>query len=202
MKQTKQKLLSGIIILVLVAIPVAVSAQNNQNNQSERRATRDRTVFDDARAQRIERNCVQAQDKLGQIEERVATVKTARERIYSNIVSVLDKFLNRFNSTEIDTSDLQSHLSELKDQVAAADQLWQDYETSLKATVTNSCSDEPQNFHELLEDARDNQQLVNQSSIDIKTYINDVIKEDLTLLRDQLSAQLNQDTNATTEEGR
>jgi hypothetical protein len=194
---------AGIIGAMLVGIPALVMAQDQQQANSttetmevrksieetrKKLINRTHEKFDSAREKRLIRSCANAQLKIAKISQQNKQRRDNRARLYTNVINVIDKFVNRLNDDGLDISQLETNVTQLKSMAAQVSLMWDDYSEELTA-ITNAkgCSDNPQEFHDSLEAAKDSLEAVHDYIKEIKTFINGNLKQSLLSIKEQIS---------------
>lgn len=137
---------------------------------------------------RLKLRCKAAQGKVASLTGRIKGIETSRDTVYKNILERLDSLQTRLQQKDIDTTDLQVDIANLRLKIDG-------FKTDLAAyqqTVTDlsaiDCTADPTAFRAALEAARTARQKVADDTKGIHTYLTVNLKQTLSKLRAKVAA--------------
>lgn len=200
------KLASIILSLAVLILPISVFAQRGEAEVLQSTVTaeerkqaakefRDQLIADkkqeltDARAQRIVERCERLQTKVGQVAERLNTIRDARGNLVSNLVTRLEAFSESLAAANGDTTALNEDITTLKTMSDELNVLWQAYIDEVNTLKDASCADGADPFHEALEAAKAAMADVQAKFKEVKDFLQSDVKPELQHIREDLAGE-------------
>jgi hypothetical protein len=140
---------------------------------------------------RIKNKCVASQGNVSSLRGRIKGIETSRTNVYDTLVDRLTKLSTQVKDKGVDTTKLESEITELKAKVQTFQTDLAAYKQALTDLAAMDCKSDPTAFKASLESARTLQKKVQADGVAIKSYINDTIKVTLKDVRSQLEGGTN-----------
>ncbi|MDX1765563.1 MAG: hypothetical protein R3313_01270 [Candidatus Saccharimonadales bacterium] len=196
----RQRVLTiGIALIMAVVASIGVLAQNSENQNikpktadelsQQRTAAKQeqREELTEARKAQIQNRCEQAQQKIQNISERLATFQTNHSDIYNRWFLKVADLLSRLEATEgVDASQLRADIEALDSLIKELQLAFDDYSAQLTALLDQDCTETPEEFYHAVQAARDIRKAIIDGMKSVKDYIQTTIKDDLMAIKDQL----------------
>ncbi len=192
-------------VAVLIAVPaVLVSAQEDTTTQDTAQtadvtAAQRQTRIDeikartaervtDAEATRIQGVCSAAQTVVERLQTNLDTVIANRRTGYNSITEKLQAIMTRLASTDVDTTQLSTAITDAETQITALISSVQSYQTTLSDLAAMDCQADPTGFRAVLAEARTQRASIVTESQALKTFITENVRTTLQQIKDQLTA--------------
>lgn len=205
-KLMKKKLYSYFVTIfmstALVGLPVAVyaetttdsttttntSSSSEQKTRLEKYKTKLSAALTETAQTRIMARCVAAQALVKTHLKNAKTASATRTTSYDNIVKQLEAVSSAASAKGADVSTLDSDITTLKSKIATFTTDNDTFQTALDDLSALDCKDDPTAFQAALEAARTDQTSVLGDVKDIRTFLVQTIKTDLTDIRTALTS--------------
>lgn len=145
-----------------------------------------KTILTAAEKVKIQSKCKNSQGKFSSLNGRIQGIGTTRGKVNTDLVSRLEDLSEKLKAKNLDTTTLNTQITELKAKVATYDKDLATYKQTVADLGTMDCATDPTAFKASLETARQQLATVKQDAVNIRTYVNSTIKVTLQQLRDQL----------------
>lgn len=136
---------------------------------------------------RIAQRCENAQEKLEKLQTRFSNTVTNRTAAYQKVVSKVEILIAKLQAANVDTTEIEAALTELKAKADILVTSLNDYYTVLGDLVALKCSDDPEAFKSALEVAREYRETLHDNAKDFREYATGELKEILQALKAQLT---------------
>ena len=162
------------------------------------RKTSLKTKLTTAEQTRVKSKCVPSQTgSLKLLSGRIKGIETSRKETHKNLLSRLDKLIEKLKVKNVDTTELEAEIVVLKTKIATFDADLVLYKQAITDLKSMDCVADPVSFKASLETARTLKQTVATDSESIKSYVNDTIKPTLKIIRTALETAEKLETNTT-----
>ncbi len=162
------------------------------------RKTSLKTKLTTAEQSRIKLKCVPSQTgSIKSLSGRIKGIETSRRQTHKNLLSRLDKLVEKLKVKNVDTTELEAEIVVLKTKIATFDADLVLYKQAITDLKSMDCVADPVSFKASLETARTLKQTVATDSESIKSYVNDTIKPTLKIIRTALETAEKLETNTT-----
>jgi hypothetical protein len=184
-KYMRKVFISALIVFAAaVTMPGLAFAQLSVNESNK--DTQDSTGFDQRQEERKKRHdlnlteaeettlkdkCQAAQGKASSVSQGVNGIATSRAQVYTNILTRLNKQVERLKLKDVDTAKLEASIDELTRMIITLGKNLDAYKLAIDDMVAIKCQDDPEGFKAALLDAREGLQQVRSDSKDITTYV-------------------------------
>jgi len=138
-------------------------------------------------SKRITKVCAAAQRKVVILADKTKTTTQARKDTYNNVGAKLDTIVEKLQSANVDTTDLEATIDEAKAQIVQLGQLLDGYLVMLDDLATIKCEDDPEGFKAALVLVRQQRQSIVAQAQSLREYVNVNIKTVLKDIRSQLA---------------
>jgi len=142
--------------------------------------------------------CKNVETRTNQRLSHFQTIKTAHSKAYENLVSRLEKFIDRIKAKGYDTTKLAIDLATLKGKIADFEQAYSDYQVILAQLPALTCQQPNSDFQAKLKEARAQLKIVHQKAADIRDYWRTVIRVDLLAIKKQYPGATSNNTSTST----
>jgi hypothetical protein len=165
------------------------SGTNSGDSLSQRLQTRVNALklkLTAAEQARIKEKCKAAQTILSSYNTKIKNIDTKRAEVYNNIVSQLTTLVTNLKAKNIDTTQLQTEIDNLKTKIATFNMDVSNYQQDVSDASLADCVSDPTAFQASLQAARTDQLKVRQDAEEIRTYVNQTIKPTLVTIKKNL----------------
>jgi hypothetical protein len=138
------------------------------------------------------------------VEERTSNFDAregAHKKVYDNLVSRINKFISRFETAGLDTTNLKSYLATLQEKIDKFSNDYDAYIAKLKESKNLTCGHSEGEFKGTLVDARAELKLVHDDAADIRTYVRNTILSEIKTLKDKMPKEDQQNDKDKEENG-
>ncbi len=168
-------------------------AENREQRNAERKAQAEEQITI-AQQQRVASRCAAAQTKLDSAVQKAQEVETNRSDAYANIVTKLNSLVLRLQASSIDTTALEAQIAAFDNEVSAFFNAFETYQLALSDAAEVDCESDTESFLLALQDARQQNALLKQSAMNLRTYVKDTIGGTLEDIRSTLDSGTNNDS--------
>jgi len=162
------------------------------------RKTSLKTKLTTAEQTRVKSKCVPSQTgSLKLLSGRIKGIETSRKETHKNLLSRLDKLIEKLKVKNVDTTELEAEIVVLKTKIATFDADLVLYKQAITDLKSMDCVADPVSFKASLETARTLKQTVAKDSETIKSYVTETIKPTLKIIRTALETAEKLETNTT-----
>lgn len=127
----------------------------------------------DERKNSISQNCVHAQSNLHRLSSSDTTTRINRGRDYDQALKLFYLMNTRVASNNIAEPKLAEITKEFEKELSTFRENYNSYNSQLKITVDFNCANEPQEFHNNLNNTREKRSNLNSSIIKLNNLIED-----------------------------
>jgi len=128
----------------------------------------------DDQISRIKANCLSIKGSLNQLHASDALLRVNRGQIYESVgTKLMASFSNRLNNNGLDNKGLVVVTNQYQSALTTFRENYQTYEQQLSATIRIDCTREPVAFHNALQDARKDREIVHTDVTRLNQYIDD-----------------------------
>lgn len=146
---------------------------------------------------RLKSRCKNAQGLVRSVGSRVKGVETSRGKVHTNLVDRLKSLETKLKSKGVDTTTLQSQITELEAKIATFNADLAVYKQAVSDLGNiEGCTADPAAFKASLEAARSALTKVREDAVAIRSYVKDTIKPTLKEIRAQLEASQPKDESS------
>lgn len=206
------KFLKSLIILILLplavvtpvflaqtlAIDARVTAeQSNLQQRVEQYKTKLKTQPSKSDLNKLKLRCSVAQEKLKALSVRAGTVQEKRVKVHGSINTSLEDLTTKLKAKNISTTNLEAQSKELKTKTDTFAADLTAYKQAIDDASSADCANDPLALKASLEEARIYHTKLMQEVVDIRAYINNVIKVTLKQTKDDLVTQKQATSSAT-----
>lgn len=193
---------------------IGVTSTDDSNNESttetpaeKAKAVEDRvksrvaelkTKLTAAQTAKLKVACKPAQVKTSTLKTKLGLISTNRTTTYANITAKLTTLQTKVKAANVDTTDLDAQLTQLKTLVTTFNTDLKNYTQAVSDTAAIDCVADPTGFQASIEAARALHDKLLTDSAAIKTYLSDTIKPTLQTLKTQLEAAETESEKTTT----
>jgi len=141
-----------------------------------------------AEQKRLALRCGVAQAAVKNLQPNVAKVQTARTTAYKNIVDKLNTLIKKLNDQAYETTKLQGMIDTLNGKIKTYDTHIDGYKQAVDDLATINCTGDPVAFKAALVAARTAHDSLPTDVSDIRVYITNTIKPQLSQIQQDLKA--------------
>lgn len=148
---------------------------------------------DQIREEKNERICENIESRVRTRINRYENSKKAHMNVFSNMLDRLERAVERFETMDLDVTELKSHIAVLKGKI---EKLYSDHESfigELQTTEDFACGKSEGEFKAKLGEARKVAPKIKQDILDIREYYKTTVREDLLKLRVQIEGEESDD---------
>ncbi len=195
MRSYKKLFVGSAFVAALIVPAAAVRAQAPPSNApaggtlaqriDQRKAERN-LKLEERDVKRLEGRCVAVQGNVREIQQKAASVLTKRTKLYQSIDAKLWVVIGRLKLAEQDTFDLEKLRIALAEKTANFQVISANYQQTIDDVIVMNCQADPAGFKALVDTARIYHTQLRDQSADIRAYIVDQIKPELTQRADEL----------------
>jgi len=162
------------------------------------RKTSLKTKLTTAEQTRVKSKCVPSQTgSLKLLSGRIKGIETSRKETHKNLLSRLDKLIEKLKVKNVDTTALEAEIVVLKTKIATFDADLALYKQAITDLKSMDCVADPVSFKASLETSRTLKQTVAKDSETIKSYVTETIKPTLKIIQASLETAEKVETNTT-----
>ena len=162
------------------------------------RKTSLKTKLTTAEQTRVKSKCVPSQTgSLKLLSGRIKGIETSRKETHKNLLSRLDKLIEKLKVKNVDTTALEAEIVVLKTKIATFDADLALYKQAITDLKSMDCVADPVSFKASLETSRTLKQTVAKDSETIKSYVTETIKPTLKIIQASLETAEKVETNKT-----
>lgn len=162
------------------------------------RKTSLKTKLTTAEQARVKSKCEPSQTgSLKLLSGRIKGIETSRKETHKNLLSRLDKLVEKLKVKNVDTTALEAEIVVLKTKIATFDADLALYKQAITDLKSMDCVADPVSFKASLETARTLKQTVAKDSETIKSYVTETIKPTLKIIQASLETAEKVETNKT-----
>jgi predicted nucleic acid-binding Zn-ribbon protein len=154
-----------------------------------------------AEKQRLQTRCKNSTGKISELRGRIKGIETSRAQVYENLVNRLTKLSTRLQERGVDTTELDSQITELQEKIATFTTDLAAYKVAVGDLEDMDCAADAESFKASLEAARAAREKIKVDIADIKTYVNDTIKATLKEIRTALVKEDGSESTDSDESG-
>lgn len=154
------------------------------------RKTELKTKLNTVEQERLKAKCKASQTgAVSSLSGRIKGIETSRGEVHTNLVSRLNKLVEKLKAKDVDTTKLEAEITELKAKIATFKADLAKYRQAVIDLKAMDCVSDPAAFKASLESARTLRETAAKDAAAIKTYVNDTIKPTLKGIRTALEAK-------------
>lgn len=139
------------------------------------------------RERQVRGRCKAAQGQITSLQARLHGAVTARGLAHSKIIDKLDELAGKVTAAGLDTAQLEQVLAELRTQLLAYEEQLTVYQQAIDDLIALECENDPEAFMAALETARSLRSQLADGSAQIKAYLHDTVKAEITVIKTQLA---------------
>ena len=143
----------------------------------------------EAQAKRIATKCKVAQGKITVLRARSKNIVTNRKAVYKEIGEKLNNLVSRFQASGLDTTKLETAMTDIKADLVDLNTDMDSYDTVLSDLETMDCEADPDAFSATLSSARELQAQLRDKAKSFRSLTTNELKTIITELRTQLEQQ-------------
>lgn len=221
----KIKMFSMVVVfgtLITVAPVLAIEDSSNSGNTDQETTLQQTTVEDtatdniaegradrlkayqekvtekltEAKSKRITQRCKSAQGKITSLRARVKNIVANRKKVYQEVGEKLGSLLLKFQAAGLDTTTLETAISDIKTNLVDLNSDMESYDTLLSDLEAMDCTADPDAFSNALINAREVQSQLRDKAKNFRSFTTTELKTIISELR----AQLKQAKDTTNEQ--
>jgi chromosome segregation ATPase len=189
----------GVVFAVSSGLAPAVLAHGDGETQTtsqaattlearlEKKKTELQVRLDSVQQERIKTRCTAAQAKIKVVSGVASTRSDIRDKAYATLLTKLETLTAKLKAKQIDTSVLETQLTELEGKIDAFKDHLSAYTQALQDLQDMDCAADPDAFQAALQGARTERDTAVDEALEIREYVNNTIKETIKSIRQQLS---------------
>jgi len=174
-------------IVVAQTAPKKPPAGGTFENRLAQRKSERKVQLDDKEQRRLSSRCTRTQQEVRALQQVTSRVADNRAAVYDQIDGKLWVTIGRLKLAEVDTFSLQRQRSTLEQKVEGFNTVMQYHRQTLDDIAVINCQADVVGFRALVDTARIYHKDLRARSADIRTYIIDQIKQNLSNLQDKLA---------------
>jgi len=133
-----------------------------------------------------EEKCLRVQARIENKSGNMEQVREAHMKVYENMVSRIQKFIDRFKEAGLDTAKVEADLTTLKSKIEEFKTAFANYSAKFGQSKVAACGSSEGELRGQLVDARAELKITHEIAADIREYMRTVILADLKGLQSQM----------------
>ncbi len=159
------RVLLAFITATVLTVLVGISAQT---------AHAQSTALTPEQIEHIRSNCTSVKSTLNQLHASDALLRVNRGQVYESMASkLMDPFNSRLSNNRLDSKATSAVTTSYRTALDSFRTDYQDYEQKLSSAIRIDCFNQPELFHNTIEQARVNRNKVHDDVIRLHRYIDD-----------------------------
>lgn len=130
--------------------------------------------------------CVRIQKRVEERTSHFDEREGKHKKVYANLVNRINKFITRFETAGLDTTNLKSYPAVLQEKIDKFSDDYANYIAKLKESKNFTCGHSEGEFKGTLVDARAELKIVREDASDIRTYVRTTILPEIKALKDKM----------------